>query len=437
MSPTKSLAKAPSKRLMKLFKDFVFVKDLGQFYSFKERIFYKPYDFKNSYYDKDKNILNIALSRNGIQKVTKIDYAPKQPKSFKENNISYANLWTDKFQPTGIPGDITPWLNHFDLLGWSEYKEHIIQWMAFTLLHPDKKINHGLLFGGGEGAGKDFILYPLTMAMANNHRTIEGGKLSSEFNPYLLNAKHLHINEVNLAGHKDAVQITEKLKPLLAAPPKTLSVNEKNVKYIEIRNIVNVTMTTNAPEPLKFQGDSRRFFAAWTSLNTKNSHGQTTTKWKDYWTKNYTWMESIGWQHVTYYLLNNVDLSSFNPGAEPLRTEYLKELCDNSKSQLQSTLEELINKAEGRFKHDLLTSQDIANIINSDKNITIETNLNNVGKTLREIPGIIQLSGKKDKTENYKSVRLNALRNSAKYKSMTPSKLYKYYLTQDEELYAN
>ena len=46
-------------------------------------------------------------------------------------------------------------------LGWEKEMDHMIKWMAFTIRHPDVKINHMLILGSGEGGGKDWLLYPL------------------------------------------------------------------------------------------------------------------------------------------------------------------------------------------------------------------------------------------------------------------------------------
>ena len=113
------------------------------------------------------------------------------PPVFKERGITYGNSWSTASEMQGAPGDCSQWLNHFDVIGWGDHKKHILQWLAFTVLHPDIKINHMLTLGSDEGTGKDFLLYPLVKAMGDNAHTISGDELLSDFNDYLLGTKFL------------------------------------------------------------------------------------------------------------------------------------------------------------------------------------------------------------------------------------------------------
>ena len=84
--------------------------------------------------------------------------------------------------------------------------------MAYTLKHPEDKINHILVLGGMEGTGKDFLLHPLIESMGEYSTTIDGDELLRDHNEYLLSTKYLHINETELGDHREARQISNRLK---------------------------------------------------------------------------------------------------------------------------------------------------------------------------------------------------------------------------------
>jgi len=417
------------------YDSILFVKELNQFYDFKTRMFFSTEAFQNSFSHEDIEAKKVALIDGRVKKVDKLDYAPKMPIIFNENGITYGNMWNDIDQPKGVPGDVTPWLQHFDVLGWKKHRKHIEQWMAFTLRHPEKKINHMLLFGSGEGCGKDFLLYPLIMGMGENGYTISGDELTSDFDDYILSTKYLHINETDLADHRKAIQVNNKLKPIATAPPNKITVNQKGIKRIAVRNIVNGTMTTNSQLPLRLNnGPSRRFFALWSDLNTRDSQGQITEEWDEYWQYHWEWMRNAGWKHVLYYLYNIVSLENFKPFSPPKVTTFLKDIQESSKSPMQQTIEVFINERIGLFKSDLMTSQEMSNTIRTENVFNTQyvycdvkyLTPTAIGRALSNVVTVRKLKA----NNNRSSIRLYAIRNIEKYINFSPTELYQEYLNQ-------
>lgn len=414
------------------YDNVVFVKELNQFYDWESRIFFSTEAFQNSFSHEDAEARKIALQEGRVQKVDRLDYAPKQPRIFIENGCRYANTWSDATQFFGEPGDASRWTMHFGALGWDEHRDHIEKWMAFTLRHPEHKINHMLLLGSGEGCGKDFLLYPLIKAMGENQTTISGEELLEGFNDYVLSTKYLHINETELGDRREAMAVSNKLKPLAAAPPETLSVNQKGIKRIKVRNILNATMTTNSVMPLRLNGPSRRFYAIWSDLNPRDKHDNMKREWLDYWEDRWTWMKAGGWKAVVHHLMHVVDLSNFNPNEAPPMTEFLREIKESSKSPMQQTLEAFINKKHGAFRCDILTTNDMgetlragamtpADMMTDPKFFTDKK----IGMLLKEIGSYQQI--------RTSDARLWVIRNEENYAAMTSNELYREYERQMRE----
>ena len=413
------------------YDNVVFVKELNQFYDWESRIFFTTEAFQNAFCHEDADARKIALQGGRVQKVDRLDYAPKQPRIFVEDGCRYGNTWSDATQSYGEPGDISRWIMHFGALGWEEHRDHIEKWMAFTLRHPDQKINHMLLLGSGEGCGKDFLLYPLIKAMGKNSDIICGEELLERFNDYVLSTKYLHINETELGDRREAIAVSNKLKPLSATPPETLSVNQKSVKRIKVRNILNATMTTNSVLPLRLNGPSRRFYAIWSDLNPRDKHDNMKPEWLDYWEDRWPWMKSGGWKAVVYHLMH-VDLSSFNPYETPPMTEFLREIKESSKSPMQQTLEAFINKKHGVFRCDILTTNDMgetlragamtpADMMTDPKFFTDKK----IGMLLKEIGSYQQI--------RTSDARLWIVRNEENYAAMSSTELYREYERQMRE----
>lgn len=417
------------------FNEVVFVMEQNQFYDRKRRLFYTPEAYANAYADRDPEARKNALQNGLVSKVHKLDYAPKKPPVFEEDFCTYSNLWVDNGLPPMREGDCSVWLDHFKTLGWEQNRDTILKFMAFTILHPDQKVNWALLFGGPEGIGKDWLLYPLVYAMGRDSKTIAGQDLLSSFNSYVMGVKHLHINETELGDHREAMAISAKLKPLITAPPYTISVNQKNVKEVDIRNILNVTMSTNSRLPFKLTGPSRRYYALWSDLNTRCPNGEMLPEWKQFWQEAWAWMLNGGAEMCINHLINQVDLSDFSPGAAPPVTDFLRDIMDSSKSPMQKTIEDFMEAGVGHFKADVVAATDLAaslrmggmpntaHLMHVDP---VRCTGVAVGRVLADVPGVIKKRG----ADNKGSARLYIIRNQHLYRDMGPSELISVYRQQ-------
>lgn len=424
-----------AKKSHTFYDDVLFVKELNQFYDHRVSIFFSPESFQNSFMDQDSEARKSALQDGMVTKVDRLDYAPLKPRIFTERGIQYGNTWAAEDSAEGTFGDAAPWLEHFEKMGWDVgIRDHILKFLAFTIRHPDIKINHVLMLGGLEGSGKDFILYPLIEAMGSHSTTISGEELISGFQDYILSTKHLHINEVELGDRREAEAVGAKLKPLAAAPPERLRVNQKNIKPIAVRNILNVTMTTNSQTPLRINGVSRRFFAVWSDLSVRDDYDRMTQDWQDYWQEQWQWMRNGGVDACIWYLKNCVDLTNFVPGQAPPMTEFLREIRESSKSPLLQTVEAFMRRRIGVLRSDLITSADLCSTLKAGEILAQDLmfidsrhiNPARVGTVMKEIPRAYRVYASKGRV----NVSLWVIRNHERYRTMTSVQLYETYETQ-------
>lgn len=402
-----------------------FVREINQFYDWRLRIFYSPEAMQNGFSDQDSEARRTALQEGRVQKVDKLDYAPRQARTFEIKGCVYGNTWDDKTQEAGEPGDCSWWTDHFNVLDWTEHREHMLDWMAYTLQHPEHKINHALILGSGEGTGKDFLLYPLIKAMGDNAQVIGGEELAENFNEYLLSTKYLHVNEIEMGDHRDAKRVSQKLKPLAAAPPETLKINKKGVSRVAVRNVVNCTMTTNSTLPVQLNGPSRRFYAIWSDFNPRDARDCMLPHWLDYWEERWNWMHDGGWKHCVHALMTR-DLKGFNPFAAPPMTDFVREIKDASKGPVLQTIETFIRKKHGVFVCDILSAADMedvlkvgalfgADMLTDGKYFTARR----IGRELRECGSYRQI-----RTGEH---RVWILRNPEKYAGLKPGEVHDIY----------
>lgn len=425
---------AEKKTDAEFYDQVMFVKELNQFYDWESRIFYSVEAFHNSFSHIDPEARVTALQDGRVTKVDRLDYAPRSSRVFVEKGVTYGNTWSDHCEIKGMEGDVTRWLDHWDALGWGQHRKHMLQWMAYTIRHPENKINHMLILGSGEGCGKDYLLHPLITAMGDNSYVISGEDLLEGWNDYLLGTKYLHINETELGDRREAIAVSNKLKPYAAAPPNMLRVNQKNVKQVKVRNIVNATMTTNSQTPIKITGMSRRFYAVWSDLNTRDEHLNVLPAWQAYWEDRWGWMNAGGAEACIWYLRNVVDLSDFNPSQAPKVTDFMREIHEASKTAPQLTIEAFIENKVGAFKADVITLQEASNTLRSPEFAALDIMYcdsrvftpTRVSSMLKEMPRCRLIRARYRHAEK----RVWVIRNTEMYSQMTGTEVYEQYEIQ-------
>ena len=327
----------------------------------------RPEAFVALYSHITDEIRDIILSGEGVTKVTGVDFDPGQPEFFTRNGATFYNTWRG-LSSFGTPRDLSPWWQHLCLLVPDEAeRNHLLDWMAFTLQRPEQKINHCIVFAGHYGVGKDTLFWPLSKALGRHSKQVGGDALTRDFNEFLTESKLVTIQEVEMGSHRDARMIDNRLKPMIAAPPDTLYINPKGTPGYHIRNVVHLLLFTNGDHPVIIQEGDRRYFVLSSNLRVTDPYtGEQRKEWRDYFIQLWYWMDQCkGWESVVYYLLTR-DITQFNPKAAPPMTEGKADIIEQSRTGVESLVFDGIKNKAGPFAEDVLTADAVILWLSTD-----------------------------------------------------------------------
>jgi Family of unknown function (DUF5906) len=228
------------------------------------------------------------------------------------------------------------WLDHVRKVYPAE-AGHIIRWVAQRVQKPQDKINHGLVLGGKPGIGKDSMLEPVKQAIGPwNFGETSPTQILGRFNGFLKSVI-LRISEARDLGEFDRFAFYDHMKAYTASPPDTLRVDEKHTREHYIFNCVGPIITTNhKTDGIYLPPDDRRYYVAWSELSEKDFSA-------GYWSGLWRWYQREGgFGHVAAYLAE-LDLSSFDPKAPPLKTPAFWEIVDANRSPEDAELADVID----------------------------------------------------------------------------------------------
>ena len=233
--------------------------------------------------------------------------------------------------------DASPWVNHVRSL-YPEDANHIIKYFAYRIQNPGEKINHALVIGGSQGIGKDLMLEPLRYGVGrSNSAEVNPGDLFKDFTDWV-ESTLLIINEARDLGDLDRYKFYESSKRFIAAPPDTLPCNRKYLPAYEVPNVMAVVITSNNKlSGLYIEPDDRRHYVAWS-----NAEKQPASYFDHLW----NWLEDGGKRAVLGYL-RRLDITDFNPKAEPPKTEVWRQIVAANANPEETALSDVLEDAQG------------------------------------------------------------------------------------------
>jgi hypothetical protein len=299
-----------------------------------------------------------------------ITYAAGDAPTVTRDGFVYGNKWIDaRPKVSSHTTDIKRWINHCEfLLPDNHERNHCYDVMAFKLKNPLIKINHAVLHVGRGGLGKDTMWSPFFWAIGGpnigngNMRYIGNEELSTGWG-YKLETEVLVLNELKEGNAMERRALANKLKPLIAAPPMTLTVNRKGLHPYELVNRMFVMAFSNEDIPIVIESEDRRWFCI-------KSYGEPMDNPREFW--NWLWAE--GFNSVAKWLYAR-DVSKFNPGMIAPWTDFKASLVETGMSYAESYLVEMIRDRQNQFKYGVIGGpfqalcRDIADSLNNGTKI--------------------------------------------------------------------
>jgi RepB DNA-primase from phage plasmid len=176
----KGIAAVPEKNLKHTVEDFVAYRPSGNFIFIPTRDMWPANSVNASVWPVDvegkEKPVPAASWIAAHRAVEQMTWAPGEPMEIHDKLIAEGG-WIkhpgctvfNLYRPPVIvakAGSVDLWLNHLRCL-YPDEAEHILCWLAHRVQKPQEKINHGLVFGGAHGIGKDSLLEAVKHAVGS------------------------------------------------------------------------------------------------------------------------------------------------------------------------------------------------------------------------------------------------------------------------------
>lgn len=154
------------------------------------------------------------------------------------------------------------------LVGDEDTARRLMDWLAYHVQAPGRKVRWAPLIQGTQGCGKTYIAEVMARVLgeSNVHRLDAGQVLEDGFNGWGNEAQLVVLEEVRVVG-ESRYKVMNKLKPLITN--STVSIRRMYHEAVSRKNVTNYLLLTNFLDSLPVDENDRRYFVIHSPLQTK------------------------------------------------------------------------------------------------------------------------------------------------------------------------
>lgn len=271
-----------------------------------------------------------------------------------------------------------------------EYIRTIIDYIAFMVQHPGRKIRWAMLIQGAEGCGKSYLAEILRLVLGKEHvMAIDLDSIKRGWNEWNSGRQVIVIEEIRVVG-QNRHEVMGALKPLITNP--TVTVNQRNHDTRETVNRTNYIAFTNYPDALVLLPDSRRWFILKSRIQTKAQVKMLPVGYfQRLFKSSYENAAGLRWFFENWRISEDFEADGNAP-----ETKYLHELIADSASELTAAVRKVLREGEHPLvKQDLLSSKVLLDLLRTRESLT-KINAQHLAAVLREEKYVKREEGSKD-----------------------------------------
>lgn len=265
-----------------------------------------------------------------------------------------------------------------NLIAEADNQRRMIDWMAFQVQCPGRKIRWAPMIQSTEGAGKTFLAELMKCVLGTEHvRVIDGSAIKSGWNEWSFGSQLVVLEEVKVSG-TSKYEIMNSLKPLITN--EDISINERFRNQRQVPNITNYVVFSNHHDALALTPGDRRYFVLKSPLQTK---AQVLALGDDYFQILFDFLRDHPGA-MRAFLMDWEISDDFDPNGHAPRTKYVNEMVNDSASDLTATVRRLLLEGDyPMIQFDVVSSTTLRSILQNIEGMTKVT-MQQVAQVLRE-----------------------------------------------------
>jgi len=249
------------------------------------------------------------------------------------------------------------------LISEPEYQRRLLDFIAFMVQSPGKKIRWAFLIQSAQGNGKGLLAKALRGVFGRgNIKTVDPEAIFSSFNDWAYGSQLAILNEIRVTGHSRH-DVMNKLKEPIS--DDHVSINQKFRDNREVENVTNYIMFTNHKDALAMEQRERRYFVVYSPIQTERDADRLVESGKLGPLQDLVDSGQFGGLRAFF---EEWEISEdFCPDSPPPKTPYFFQMAKHAKPELETILEDLIaDGSEPTVQEDLISASEFLQIVTNE-----------------------------------------------------------------------
>lgn len=327
-----------------------------------------------------------ALNHIKIPTVYDMEYDPSSPNEIitVSGGRVFVNTYVRSYpqaDPAGQADAEEQFMGHlYNLLEEKEHARTLMDFLAYMVQHPGKKIRWAVLLQGVDGCGKGFIADTMAVVLGSAHvESIAGKTIFSGWTEWATGHQLVAIEEIRVVG-VNRHEVMGILKPLITNT--TIPINQKFADTRQAVNRTNYLLFTNHHDALALTPGDRRYFVLKSRYQTKEQVQELTAR--GYHDKLYAMLEQNPGGLRAFFESWEIS-EDFNPNASAPETKYLLELISDSANETTAAVRQLICEGDHPLlQYDLLSSKILMEFLQDHAQLRSKVSTQHLYNVLRE-----------------------------------------------------
>ena len=297
-----------------------------------------------------------------------------------------------------------------------DYREHFLNWFAYPIQNPGKKIRHAILLQSDEFQLGKGSLFDIHRDLLGHHNTnkIDLKEALDKAKGYLINKQTVMIDEAKASGSwNEKNMFLNTLKTLITEGKA--GVRQLYKDYTEQDTITNYWINTNYQDAFPLPPNEVRYFVYF-------SKAKRNEKLLDEFHEQRLYGELCG--GVLAKLMDR-DLSKFKPLGVAPETPYLLEMRKMADRPIADYIREQYSQGIHPFDRDLVSVTELFDWLNKNTKIRI-TRQREIADAIKDLGGVLKKSCAVRGMGKY--VNLWIIRNHDQYKNLTAEQVGQKYV---------
>jgi len=259
--------------------DWVYIENTCEFantrlnYAIKREAFNAKFDRMNECLVAEKTAAHMALNVFQIDTVVDKMFWPGAEMIFEyEGKLMLNGYYVSGVEPCNAINDdgqaVIDMVREHVKFSISDEREQriLIDWLAYIVQNPGKRVNWALLLQGAQGSGKSYFVKLLQYVLGEHVRNLDPTAIAGRFTGWAHGSLVIGVEEIRISG-TNRYEVLDRMKPFITND--TIQIEEKGRDHRTVPNFTSYLMLTNHKDAIPLTSGDRRYCVIFSRIQSE------------------------------------------------------------------------------------------------------------------------------------------------------------------------